>query len=212
MQMTPMEARVLGALMEKEIATPEYYPLSLNALLAACNQKSSREPVMTLTEDDARTALRRLEDADLVSIDHGSRVARYEHRARTVFQLRRDETALLCLLLLRGPQTPGELRSRADRLHTFDDLVAVVSALQRMSAPAEGRAEPVAVMLARQPGAKEQRFAHLLAGPVDAGAGLAPTGAPTAAPTAASSALADRVASLEEQVAELRARLDRVAS
>src|SRR5579875_2146673 len=119
MQLTPVELRVLGSLIEKEIATPEYYPLSLNALVAACNQRSSRDPVMSITDDEARGALRSLEDADLVSVDHGSRVQRYEHRARTVFHLRRDETAVLCLLLLRGPQTPGELRSRSDRLHPF---------------------------------------------------------------------------------------------
>ena len=105
-----VEVRVLGALMEKEVTTPEYYPLSLNALVAACNQKSSREPVMQLSEREVETALRSLDAMELVRADHGSRVERYENRARTVLHLRRDETALLCLLLLRGAQTPGELR------------------------------------------------------------------------------------------------------
>ncbi len=211
MQLTPVEARVLGALIEKEITTPEYYPLSLNALVAACNQKSSRDPVMTLAEDDVRSALRSLEDLELVSVDHGSRVQRYEHRARTVFQLRRDETALICLLLLRGPQTPGELRSRSDRLFAFDDLPAVSTALARMAAPAEGRAEPIAVQLARQPGSKEQRYAHLLGDvPMDEIA-TAPT-THSAARSAADPDLAARVTLLEQRVVELQAQLDRMAA
>jgi uncharacterized protein YceH (UPF0502 family) len=206
MQLTAIEARALGALIEKEITTPEYYPLSLNALIAACNQKSSRDPVMTLDEADVRTALRSLEDADLVSIDHGSRVQRYEHRARTVFHLRRDETALLALLLLRGPQTPGELRSRSDRMHTFDGLDAVVSALARMCAPAEQRVEPIAILLPRQPGSKEQRYAHTLGDPADLAAAVAatPPDAPSGTPLAA------RVAQLEADVAELKSAVQRL--
>lgn len=210
MQLTLMEARVLGSLIEKEITTPEYYPLSLNALLAACNQKSSREPVMSVTEDEARSALRSLEDADLVSIDHGSRVQRYEHRARTVFHLRRDETAILCLLLLRGLQTPGELRGRADRLHAFDDIAAVQSALARMTLPADQRTEPVAVSLPRQPGAKEQRFAHTLGDPALLTAAAHPVALPPAA--ASHDDLAERVAHLEREVADLRANLERLCS
>jgi len=204
MQLTPAEARVLGALIEKEITTPEYYPLSLNALTAACNQKSSRDPVMTLAEDEVRAALNTLQDLDLVSIDHGSRVQRYEHRARTVFHLRRDETAILCLLLLRGPQTPGELRGRSDRLFPFDDISAVASALQRMSTPTEQRTEPLAIQLNRQPGSKESRYAHLLGGPIDV---TQYTSAPTSVHSNASNNLAERVAKLEEEVAELRALL-----
>ncbi|WP_074653207.1 YceH family protein [Terriglobus roseus] len=209
MQLTAIEVRVLGALIEKEITTPEYYPLSLNALLAACNQKSSRDPVMTLEEADVRTALRSLEDAELVSVDHGSRVQRYEHRARTVFQLRRDETALLALLLLRGPQTPGELRSRADRMHSFDGLDAVVSALSRMCAPTEQRAEPIAVLLARQPGSKEQRYAHTLGDPAELAVAAATTAAvPVEASGGAS--LAGRVSQLEAEVADLKAAVQRL--
>ena len=165
MLLNSIEARVLGSLIEKEITTPEYYPLSLNALLSACNQKSSREPVLQLTEREVREALRTLEDKDLVTVDHGSRVERYENRARTVFQLRRDETAVLCLLLLRGAQTPGELRSRADRLFTFDDISGVLSTLQRLGLPQPGvanRAAPLVFALGRQPGAREQRFVQLL--------------------------------------------------
>ena len=214
MQLSPIEARVLGSLIEKEITTPEYYPLSLNALLAACNQKSSREPVMSVTEDEARSALRSLEDMDLVSVDHGSRVQRYEHRARTVFHLRRDETAILCLLLLRGPQTPGELRGRADRLHTFDDMGAAQSALARMAQPAEQRPEPIAVPLSRQPGAKEQRYAHTLGDPALLAAGANPS--PSISIAASREGLVERVSSLEKEVAdlrtELRAAVDRLRS
>lgn len=205
MQLTVTEARVLGALIEKEITTPEYYPLSLNALTAACNQKSSREPVMMLAEDDIRSALRSLEDAELLSIDHSSRVQRYEHRARTVFHLRRDETAILCLLLLRGPQTPGELRSRADRLHTFDDVGAVASALARMALAGEQRPEPIVVLLPRQPGTKEQRYAQALGDPELL---QATQGTPSAVP--ASTGLQSRIEQLETDVAALQTALDRL--
>ena len=204
MQLTSHEARVLGSLIEKEITTPEYYPLSLNALVAACNQKSSREPVMTLSEEEARAALRSLEDADLVSVDHGSRVQRYEHRARTVFHLRRDETAILCLLLLRGPQTPGELRGRADRLHGFEDVSAVTAALARMSAAGEQRPEPIVVQLARQPGMKEQRYAHTLGDPAE----LAATISVTPAGTGPAAGLSERVTRLEAEVTDLRAAIE----
>jgi uncharacterized protein YceH (UPF0502 family) len=205
MQLTAVEARVLGSLIEKEITTPEYYPLSLNALLAACNQKSSREPVMSLVEDEVRSALRSLEDLELVSVDHGSRVQRYEHRARTVFHMRRDETALLCLLLLRGPLTIGELRGRSDRLFPFDDLGAVSSALNRMGAPAEGRAEPLAVAIARQPGTKEQRYGHALGDPE-----LLTQPVCVAATPERRDDLAERVQRLEAEVAELRETMNRL--
>src|SRR5271156_6311245 len=157
-----IQLRVLGALMEKEIATPENYPLSLNALGNACNQRSSRDPVMELNEEQVRQGLHALEDMGLTAVVRDSRVAKYEHRIRTVLNLRRDETAVLCLLFLRGPQTPGELRARADRLYSFDDLEAVQSTLERLasrpvdSAPGESRGVsatgPLVMMLARQPG------------------------------------------------------------
>jgi uncharacterized protein YceH (UPF0502 family) len=177
MTLDPTQLRVLGSLIEKEITTPENYPLSLNALVNACNQRSSRDPVLDLTEEQVRQALHALEDLAFVNPVRDSRVPKYEHRARTVLNLRRDETAILCLLFLRGPQTPGELRSRADRLFQFDDLAQVQSTLERLAsrtaepdpatpnAPATG---PLTVMLARQPGARENRFAHLLGGTPDA--------------------------------------------
>ena len=173
MQLDPIQLRVLGSLIEKEITTPENYPLSLNALVNACNQRSSRDPVLELTEEDVRQALHALEDLALATPVRDARVPKYEHRIRTVLNLRRDETAILCLLMLRGPQTPGELRSRADRLFTFDDLAAVQSTLERLAArpPSDETSPentgPLTVILPRQPGSREARYAHLLGGPPD---------------------------------------------
>ncbi|HEU5340011.1 tRNA (N6-threonylcarbamoyladenosine(37)-N6)-methyltransferase TrmO [Edaphobacter sp.] len=167
MTLDPIQLRVLGSLIEKEIATPENYPLSLNSLANACNQKSSRDPVLTLTEAEVRQALHTLEDLALVAPVHDGRVPKYEHRIRTVLNLRRDETAALCLLMLRGPQTPGEIRSRADRLYTFDDLAAVQATLDRLAARNRGEEDPaqtgpLTVQLPRQPGSRESRYSHLL--------------------------------------------------
>src|SRR6201991_2459126 len=127
------EVRALGALIEKGITTPELYPLSLNALVNACNQRSSRDPVLDLTDDEVRQALHSLEDLDLITTAHDSRVPKYEHRIRTVLNLRRDETAVLCVLMLRGPQTPGELRGRTERLYAFEDTASVQSTLDRLA-------------------------------------------------------------------------------
>lgn len=172
MTLDPIQLRVLGSLIEKEIATPENYPLSLNSLIAACNQRSSRDPVLDLDEGQVREALHTLEELGFVTTVRDSRVAKFEHRARTVLNLRRDETAALCLLLLRGPQTPGEIRSRADRLYTFDDISAVQSTLERLASRTAPDPEtssrsgeftgPLAVLLPRQPGSRESRYAHLL--------------------------------------------------
>lgn len=161
--LTDAEARVLGTLIEKEITTPEYYPLSLNALMNACNQKSNRDPLMHLDEDAVRQALRGLNDQLLArSAASDGRVAKFEHRLGEVFNFDRKETAILCELLLRGPQTPGELRSRAERMHPFEDLSEVQSTLQRLMR----REPPLVKLLARQPGMKEARYAHLLSGEV----------------------------------------------
>ena len=159
-----VECRVLGSLIEKEITTPEYYPLSLNALVNACNQKSNRDPVMTLDEGAVRQALHSLDGQSLVrSVSASdSRVTKYEHRLQEAFNFYRHEIAILCVLLLRGPQTPGELRTRAERMHAFDDLSAVQSSLQHLMK----REPPLAKVLPRQPGTKESRYAHLLAGDV----------------------------------------------
>jgi uncharacterized protein YceH (UPF0502 family) len=218
MTLDPVQIRVLGALIEKEIATPENYPLSLNALVNACNQRSSREPVMELAEDEVRQALHTLEDMGWTAVVRDSRVAKYEHRVRTVLNLRRDETAVLCLLFLRGPQTPGELRARADRLYSFDGLDAVESTLGRLTAAAsdgEQAVRPLAVMLPRQPGSREARYAHLLGGPVEAAlreAGWERRGSREGAETepATETAMATRVAELEAEVARLREAVTRI--
>ena len=151
---------MLGALLEKEITTPDYYPLSLNALVNACNQKSNRDPVMNLDEGSVRNALNALH-GDLLARSVSaadSRVTKYEHRLQEAYNFDRREAAIICELLLRGPQTPGELRSRAERMHHFDDLSEVQSALQRLM-----NREPALVkVLARQPGTKESRYVQLL--------------------------------------------------
>ena len=161
-QLDPAEVRVLGALLEKEIATPEYYPLSLNALVNACNQKSNREPVVAYDDDTVEDALERLRLKGLASRITGrdSRVPKHEQRFTEKFNLGRREAAILCVLMLRGPQTPGELRGRSERLHTFDDLDEVESTLGRLTEMEFVKKLP------RQTGFKEQRWAHLLSGDV----------------------------------------------
>jgi uncharacterized protein len=165
MHLTPTEARVLGALIEKEITTPEYYPLSLNALVNACNQKNNRDPVTTLDEVEVRQALHGLETERLAGAVRGdTRVAKYEHRVQEVFNFTRGEIAVMCVLLLRGPQTPGELRGRTERMYKFDELSDVQTVLQRLMAR---EPEPLVKVLPRQPGTKEARYAHLLCGDVE---------------------------------------------
>lgn len=223
MQLSPHQLRVLGSLIEKEITTPENYPLSLNALLNACNQRSSRDPVLDLTEDEVRQALHSLEALALTTPVRDSRVPKYEHRIRTVLNLRRDETAVLCLLMLRGPQTPGELRSRADRLFTFDDLAAVQSTLERLAAREAANdptgTGPLTAILPRQPGSREARYAHLLGGePELPPARHSPTSSIADEPSAAQR-LAQMEARMEAQIASLsaalqalQARVDRLES
>lgn len=222
MTLDSVQARVLGALIEKEIVIPENYPLSLNALVNACNQKSSRDPVMDLDEEQVQQALHTLEDLGVTATVRDSRVAKFEHRARTVFQLRRDETAVLCLLLLRGPQTPGELRSRCERMYTFDGIDAVESTLARLSSASatdsqESSAQPLRPLVAqlpRQPGSREARFAHLLGGPVETAAPIRTTPAAASPRGGAEIRVAadvlDRIAKLEAEVAELRQALARL--
>lgn len=160
--LTDREVRVLAALIEKEITTPDYYPLSLNALTNACNQKSNRHPVMTLDEQAVREALDSLNRKYLAgpASNAESRVAKFEHRVAEVFNFDRRETALLCELMLRGPQTPGELRSRAERMYRFEDLESLEGALEKLSE----RQPPLVKRLPRLPGTKEPRYAHLLGG------------------------------------------------
>jgi uncharacterized protein YceH (UPF0502 family) len=196
------QARVLGALIEKEVTTPDYYPLSLNALRNACNQRSNREPVMNLNEDEVRDALIGLQDQRLAGPAQGadSRVSKYEHRLGEAFNFSRAETALLCVLLLRGPQTPGELRGRTERMHKFEEIGDVLGGLQKLME----REPPLAAVLARQPGTKESRYAHLLSGE-----GSIQTAMASEAPTASTpSEDADRITQLESDVAELRKEVD----
>jgi hypothetical protein len=209
MHLSPHQLRVLGSLIEKEITTPENYPLSLNALLNACNQRSSRDPVLDLTEEEVRQALHSLEDLGFVTPVRDARVPKYEHRIRTVLNLRRDETAALCLLMLRGPQTPGELRSRADRLYTFDDLGAVQSTLERLAArtatdeAGNQTTGPLTAILPRQPGSREARYAHLLGAPPDLS--VPQHGRPEA--STSTSSTTQRIVQLEAEVATLNAAL-----
>jgi uncharacterized protein len=200
-----VEARVLGALLEKEITTPDYYPLSLNSLVNACNQKSNRDPVMNLDEDSVRDALRTLHDNSLArSVSAAdSRVTKYEHRLQEAFNFDRREAALFCELLLRGPQTPGELRTRAERMHAFDDLSAAQSALQRLM----NREPPLVKVLARQPGTKESRYIHLLSGdaaPLNSTSGSEVLAAPERKKTDELSRLSSEMAELRRDMADLK--------
>lgn len=194
--LSEVEVRVLGSLIEKDITTPDYYPLSLNALVHACNQKNNRDPVMTLDEEAVRAALDSMQLQRVAGPASGadSRVTKYEHRLQEVFNFDRREIAILCVLLLRGPQTPGELRGRAERMYRFEELEDVHATLDRLSQ----REPPLVAVLPRQPGTKESRYMHLLSGD-----------APPAEPgrsrgTDIPSAGSDRVAQLESEVADLR--------
>jgi hypothetical protein len=190
------EVRVLGALIEKEATTPEYYPMSLNALVNACNQKTNRYPVVTYDDEIVLQAIDRLRDKKMAAVIVGSgRVNKYAQRFSELLNLGRRELALLCTLLLRGPQTLGELAGRSERMHSFEDLEAVEHTLDRL---AEHEAGKLVARLARSPGQKEARYAHLLAGEPaeEEAASFAP---------ASSSTGADRITALENEVAALRA-------
>src|ERR1700722_769518 len=204
MVLSDVEARVLGCLVEKEITTPEYYPLSLNALIHACNQKSNRDPLMNLEEEAVRGALRGLGEQALARSASGdSRVAKYEHRLADTFNFTRPETAVLCELLLRGPQTPGELRSRAERMHPFEDLSVVQSTLKRLME----REPPLVKLLPRQAGNKEARYAHLLSGEVEVREAPPLEERPVSggvAESARTRGLESEVAGLREELADLK--------
>src|SRR3954454_20262097 len=211
LRLTPNEARVLGALVEKEVTTPEYYPLSLNALINACNQRSNREPIMDLDEDDLRQALHGLEDDGLAGRARSAdgRVTKYEHWLGEAFNFSRAESALICVLLLRGPQTPGELRGRTERMHRFEEISDVLAGLQKLM----DREPSLVAVLPRQPGTKESRYAHLMSGPVEAALtqpAAAPAYAPPYAPAFTGEATDQdgRIAQLEAAVAQLKSELD----
>ena len=210
-----IEVRVLGALIEKDLTTPDYYPLSLNALVNACNQINNREPVMSLGEPDVARALDKLREKRLAVVITGgdSRVMKFAHKTREVLELSRPEVSLLCLLLLRGPQTVGELRGRSGRMHEFADLADAQTILGQL-ANRETPQVSLVTLLPRAPGTKESRYAHLLSGEP---ASLAAAADPTAAATVVAPLSSDTVrlaqleadnTSLKQQLADLRRDFD----
>ena len=202
-ELTAIEARVIGCLIEKEVTTPDQYPLSLNALTNACNQKSNREPVMSLSEADVLDAVDALIERRLVSDESGfnSRVSKYQHRfCNTEFgdlQLTEQEKGIVCCMLLRGAQTPGEIRTRTNRLATFNDVIEVENVLEHLANDEKG---PLVVKLPREAGKRESRYMHLFCGEVDVSELAVATTAP-------SSAGSERITQLEQEVAELREEL-----
>ncbi len=209
-EFTPHEARVIGCLIEKEITTPDQYPLSLNALTNACNQKTNREPVLDLSEAEVQQSVDSLMKKYLVSdksAGYGGRVTKYKQRfCNTEFgslKFSKQELGIICVMLLRGPQTPGELRSRTNRLCEFADAEQVEATLRNLMSREDG---PFIARLARAPGARESRYAHLFSGALDSAPEPEAAAESGAAPGAAT--LSQRVSALEELVEQLRARID----
>jgi uncharacterized protein YceH (UPF0502 family) len=201
------EARIVGALVEKQLTTPEYYPLTLNALLAACNQKNNREPVTSLDEATVTNTLERLRDRNIVYVFYGSnsRVPKYKHMLPSVYELEPPEVAVIDVMLLRGPQTLGELRTRTERLYGFSGLGEIQDTLDSLSR----RDDPLITKLERLPGQKDARYAHLLSGPID----MERVAAAAASPRASGAsermeALEQEVSSLRSEVAELKATFE----
>jgi uncharacterized protein len=201
MNLSEIETRVLGALVEKQITTPEYYPLTLNALTAACNQKNNRHPVTSYTENDVSVAVETLREKNLVYVFYGStsRVPKFKHVVPEVLHLTPPETALICVLMLRGPQTPGELRGNASRLHEFVGLDEVE---QTLSGMITHEPDPLVVRLPRQPGQKEVRFAHILSGEIQVEA------LPEAEPASPRQSLEQKVDALAAEVEKLRLQFE----
>jgi uncharacterized protein YceH (UPF0502 family) len=207
-----LEARVLGVLVEKAQTVPDSYPLSLNALVAGCNQKSARDPVINATESEVQVAVDALKSLSLVFESSGSRVARYEHNVGRVLGLPSQSVALLAVLVLRGPQTSAELRANTDRLHRFADVSSVEGFLEELAERSDEKGGPLAVKLPRAPGAREARWAHLLSGPVDtavlaASASIAPEDFVAASELAA---LKAQQAAMRADLAALRELVDRL--
>jgi hypothetical protein len=199
--LSAVEARVMGCLIEKEATTPEQYPLTENSLTLACNQKTSRDPVLELTPGEVGHALRQLEPRRLVRSVHGSRAQRYEHRFAEHFGITSPQQALLAVLMLRGPQTAGELLQRCERLHRFADIDDLVHQLDRLAA----KTPALVLRLPKAPGQREERYAHLLCGDIDVEALSRAAATTTTSP--ARGALEARIEALEQRVAELEARL-----
>jgi uncharacterized protein len=209
-QLNEVETRILGALVEKQLTTPEYYPLTLNALVTACNQKNNREPVTSYDEQTVTRSIENLRDRNLVYVFYGStsRVPKYKHMLPSVYDLNPAETAVMCVMMLRGPQTLGELRGRTERLHQFEGLGEVQETLDSLIR----RDEPLVTKIERQPGQKEARFASLISGDIDLEAFAANA---TTSRQSSGSPGSERIEKLEaeitllrEEVAELRASVD----
>ncbi len=223
-ELNPEEARVIGCLMEKSVITPDQYPLTLNALTNACNQKSSREPVMNLSSGDVQHTIRSLQDKHLVRVEENfkSQVEKYTHRLCNTpfsdYQFDEAQFAVVCVLLLRGPRTPGEIRANSGRLHTFADNDEVVATLQTLTAGEMGQ---IVTKLPRTPGRKDSEYMHLFGDTPPAPSAPAPTmersapapqrsAPPGQASNAEATGLEDRVARLEQEVADLKATLSRM--
>lgn len=202
MALTEIEVRVLGSLVEKQLTTPEYYPLTLNALVAACNQKSNRDPVVSFDESTVSSTLEALRDKNLVYVFYGSnsRVVKYKHMLPNVYELEADEVAVMDVLMLRGPQTVGEIRGRTDRLFEFSDLSQVQEALDKLA----HRDEPLVVRLKRQVGQKDARYAHLLSGEIDI------ANIPATRERSAGGGSTDRIEKLEAEVAALKTEFEAI--
>ena len=208
MDLNDFEVRVLGALVEKQLATPDYYPMTVNGLIQACNQKSQRDPVVAYDESTVQRALNTLREKKLVYTFHGSeaRTVKYGHVFPKSYDLAPEETAILCVLMLRGPQTPGEIRTRTAHLHGFESLPQVETVLAALTS----RPEPLVARLARLPNARESRYAHCLSGPVETEAQLDPP--PPRTRGHEETGLALRCTRLEEEVAQLRAEVGRLTT
>jgi uncharacterized protein len=199
-----IEARVVGALVEKQLTTPEYYPLTLNALVNACNQKNNREPVVSYDEATVTKSLERLRDRNIVYVYYGStsRVPKYKHMLPSIYELEPAEAAIICVMLLRGPQTLGELRTRTERLYAFNSLSEVQETLDALMR----RDDPLVIKFDRLAGQKEARFGHLLSGPIDVEAFAATQ---LASSTRSSSpAITERVEKIEDEVSVLKAQVE----
>lgn len=209
-ELSLLEARVLGVLVEKAHTVPDSYPLSLNALVGGCNQKTARDPVINATDAEVQVAVDALKSLHLVFESSGSRVARYEHNMGRVMGLPSQSVALLAVLMLRGPQTSAELRVNCERLHRFADVSSVDAFLVELAERSAEKGGPLVVKLPRAPGARESRWAHLLCGAVDVSAMPVSAGAEDFVAASELSALKAQQSSMQAEIAELRALVDRL--
>ncbi len=205
-----LEARVLGVLVEKSLTVPDSYPLSLNSLALGCNQKTARDPVLAASEGEVQVTVDSLKALSLAFESSGSRVSRYEHNAGRVLALPSQSVALLAALMLRGPQTASELRTASERLHRFADISAVEAFLHELAARSDEKGGPLAVKLPRSPGAREQRWAHLLSGAVDSSDFPAASESEAIVPASELAALKSRVSAAEAELDRLRGWVERL--